>query len=105
SWSSPVDISRSVKDPTWSAVGSGPGHGIQLLRNGRLLIPAWGDLSPRPITLAPANWGKIQFSYVFYSDDHGATWEKTQPLDMDTSDECEMVETADGRVYMIMRIR
>ena len=94
-----------MKDPSWHYVGSGPGHAIQL-KNGRLLIPAWADTTPGPITWAPsANWGKIQFSYAFYSDDHGVTWRRGQTLDTDLSDECQVVETSDGKVYMNMRSR
>ncbi|MSO22531.1 MAG: exo-alpha-sialidase [Acidobacteria bacterium] len=105
SWSKPVEITSSVKAPSWNYLGSGPGHGIQL-KSGRLLIPSWGDTSPGPVTWAPSpNWGKVQFSYAFYSDDHGATWKRGQPLDIDMSDECELVETSDGKVYMNMRSR
>ncbi|MBM3802604.1 MAG: exo-alpha-sialidase [Acidimicrobiia bacterium] len=105
SWSAPVEITSSVKDPSWKYLGAGPGHGIQL-KSGRLLIPSWGDTSPGPVTWgASANWGKVQFSYAFYSDDHGATWKRGNPLDSDLSDECEVVETSDGKVYMNMRSR
>ena len=40
-----------------------------------------------------------------YSDDHGATWKRSAPLDSDLSDESMSVETADGRIYMNMRSR
>jgi len=104
-WTEPEEITGQVKDPSWHYVGSGPGHAIQL-RTGRLLVPAWGDTSPGPATWGPsANWGKVQFSYTFYSDDHGATWKHSQPLDSDMSDECQVVETAKGAVYMNMRSR
>jgi len=69
------------------------------------LIPAWGDTSPGPATWPQANWGKVQFSYAFYSDDHGKTWKRGKPLDNDMSDECEVVETTDGKVYMNARSR
>jgi sialidase-1 len=103
-WSTPVEITKDVKAPSWKYIGSGPGHGIQL-KSGRLLIPAWGDTSPGPATWPEANWGKVQFSYAFYSDDHGATWKRGKPLDNDMSDECEVVETSDGKVYMNARSR
>jgi len=108
-WSKPVEITQQVKDPAWHYVGSGPGHGIQL-KSGRLLITAWGDTSPGPVTWDPlheddtkVNWGKVQFSYCFYSDDHGASWKRGEALESKKSDECEVVEVADGRVYMNMR--
>ncbi len=106
SWSEPVDITESVKDPTWKYLGTGPGHGVQLT-SGRLLIPSWGDTSPGPATWKPdkPNWGKVQFSYAFFSDDHGASWQRGEILTNDMSDECEAIETVDGLVYMNMRSR
>ena len=127
-WSEPVEITDDVKDPVWSYLGSGPGHGIQL-KSGRLLIPAWGDETPGPVELAkdaegelkdmiemvyslirPMIWRhwrpqNVQWSYTFFSDDHGATWKRGQILTKDYSDECEAVETADGTVYMTLRSR
>ena len=38
-------------------------------------------------------------------DDHGATWKRGKPLDSDLSDECEVVETSDGKVYLNARSR
>ena len=95
-WSKPADITEEAVDPAWHWVGTGPGHGIQL-RTGRLVIPCWADATER--------LGEIQFSYVLYSDDHGATWERGSALDRDASDECEAVELIDGSLYMNMRSR
>ena len=103
-WSDPREITEQVADPSWSYLGAGPGHGIQL-SSGRLLVSSWGDLSPGPRTWRPANWGKVQFSYAMYSDDHGETWRRSPPLDIDLSDESMSVETVDGRIYMNMRSR
>jgi sialidase-1 len=103
-WSTPVEITKDVKDRSWKYLGAGPGHGIQL-KSGRLLIPAWGDTSPGPATWPQANWGRVQFSFTFYSDDHGATWKRGKPLDNDMSDECEVLETSDGKVYLNARSR
>ncbi len=103
-WTQPVEITTQVKDPSWQYLGSGPGHAIQL-KSGRLLIPAWADTSPGPVTWPSANWGKVQFSYTFYSDDHGITWNRGRPLESDMSDECQVVETSPGTVYMNMRSR
>ena len=97
-WSEPVDITGSARDPAWGYVGTGPGHGIQL-KNGRLLVPSWADISPAPIPWAnqigpesekildlifhislPLIWSShwrgqsVQLSYALFSDDHGATW-------------------------------
>ena len=100
-WAPPVEITSSVVDPQWAFVGAGPGHGIQLT-SGRLLVPSWGDVSPGPL-IGRQEVG--QFSYTAFSDDHGATWRRGVPMDMDCSDECMAVETVDGSVYMDMRSR
>ena len=107
-WSAPTDITDSVKDPKWSYVGCGPGHGIQL-QTGRLLIPSWCDQSPGPVKCGPSSedcdWGIVQSSYAFYSDDHGISWTPGEQLDHNLSDECMAIETQDGSVYMNMRSR
>ncbi len=105
-WSAPVEIIPDVKDATWTYVGTGPGHGIQLT-SGRLLVPAWADESPGPPTWRepPATWGQVQSSVAFFSDDHGESWQRGAKMTTDASDECEAVEVADGTVYMTMRSR
>ena len=106
SWSEPEEITDSVKDPAWSYLGTGPGHGIQL-RNGRLLVPCWSDSSPGPVTWRnpSPSVGKIQSSYATYSDDGGRTWQRGREMTEDASDECAAVELEDGSVYMNMRSR
>ena len=105
-WSAPVEITAQVKVPSWSYLGTGPGHGIQL-ESGRLLVPSWVDESPGPATWRqpPPRWGKVQSSIAFISDDGGHTWKSGSKLSHDASDECEAVETADGSVYMTLRSR
>ena len=105
-WSEPEEITAAVKDPAWSYLGTGPGHGIQLA-SGRLLIPCWSDASPGPATWRdpPPVWGKIQSSYACFSDDSGRTWQRSEEMTINASDECEAVELEDGTVYMNMRSR
>ena len=102
-WTEPTEITDSVKDPAWTYLGTGPGHGIQL-KSGRLLIPSWCDESPGPATWRPAVWGKIQSSIAFYSD-HGRSWQCSEKMTTDASDECEVIELADGSVYGTLRSR
>ena len=58
----PMEITQQTKDPAWKYVASGPGHGIQL-SSGRLLVAAWGDASPGPVSWPPA-WGEIEFTFA-----------------------------------------
>ena len=103
-WSERVEITRDVTLSCWLPYlisaggverdlfcGASPGHGIQL-RSGRLIIPCWH------------NDGKPQYSYLFYSDDHGRSWKLGPTIGRDV-DECELVQTHDGPLYMNMRSR
>lgn len=68
-WSKPIEITKWVKKPEWQWYATGPGVGIQLRygqHKGRLIIPC--DHSE------VANGKRVQFSHIFYSDDHGETW-------------------------------
>ncbi len=96
SWSKPVDVTETTTNPARHWFGTGPGHGIQM-NNGRLVIPCWADATPK--------LGEVQLSYVFYSDDAGANWKVGAPLDANASDECEVVELANGDLYINARSR
>jgi len=91
-WSAPVDITSSAMDPGWTWVFAGPGHGIQLSSE-RLLIPCAAEADG------------IQFSFMLYSNDHGTTWQRSETLTPSASDECDVVELNDGRIYMNGRSR
>ncbi|MBN2476432.1 MAG: exo-alpha-sialidase [Pirellulales bacterium] len=95
-WQKPVEITGSVKRPEWGWYATGPGHGIQL-RTGRLVVPCdcgdgkgWGD------------WDKKGRSLVFYSDDHGKTWQRGDITAVGMN-ECEVVELADETLLLSMR--
>jgi sialidase-1 len=100
-WSFPREITNQVKDAAWKYIAAGPGHGIQL-KNGRLLVAAWGDASPGPAGWPPT-WGEIEFSFTMFSDDHGATWQQGRPMYENLTEEGMVTEMADGRVYMVLR--
>ncbi len=90
-WSRPVEITRSVRAPTWTWYATGPGCGIQLA-SGRLVIPC--DFRERGT--------KILGSHVVYSDDDGGTW-KLGGTVAPACNECQIVERADGSLMLNMR--
>lgn len=97
SWSQPVNISEEVVKSKWTWVATGPGVGIQLKRSpheGRLVIPCDHGI--------PMDGSRVMFSHVFYSDDHGKSWVLGGSLDRHT-DECQVVELADGTLKMNAR--
>ncbi|MBL8796898.1 MAG: exo-alpha-sialidase [Planctomycetia bacterium] len=85
-WAEPKAVTEESKPEEkngWQATG--PNQGIQLT-SGRLL--------------APANAGGR--SFCFYSDDHGTTWKRGEPIDTPSS-ECVAVELMDGSVVLNVR--
>ena len=88
----------------WRQAEPGPGSGIQLQwqdqkrsRNGRLIIPAkrGGSRTPDgPVTVEP---------FVYYSDDHGKSWQVGNVTPGPEANEDEVVELIDGRVMLDAR--
>lgn len=95
-WATPREITTSVKDPAWTWYATGPTHGIQLA-SGRLLIPCDHVIGSH---LAPQS--ERNFSHVIYSDDHGATWHIGGSV-IPGTDECAVVETVNGAIYINCR--
>lgn len=96
-WADPVEITASVKAAGWTWYATGPGVGIQLRHGpdaGRLVVPC--DHRDRH------GAGTAKFSHVFYSDDHGATWQLGGTVSPHT-DECQVVELGDGDLLINMR--
>ena len=90
-WSAPQDLtaaSRDMKDPKWRVTVIGPGGMIQD-RAGRLVAAAW--------KFAP--FGVL----AVYSEDHGRTWQRSQPVPCPFGDENQVVELSDGRILMDFR--
>ncbi len=94
-WATPREITTQVKDPAWTWYATGPGHGIQL-RSGRLLIPC--DHAAGRHFAPPYPY----HSHVAYSDDHGASWQIGGVVEEGTN-ECAVVETANGAIYINCR--
>ena len=93
-WSDVVDITDDVILPHWTHYVVGPGRGIRM-KSGRLAIPAGHISSTRSDSI-------FSHSHMIYSDDHGATWHVGGAL-QGGSNECELVETQDGKLYMAVR--
>ncbi|QDU60405.1 Sialidase precursor [Planctomycetes bacterium Pan216] len=104
SWSEPVEITKSTKDPGWGWYATGPGVGIQVehgSHKGRLVIPCDHsfDTTPGSAEVKPG-FG----SHAIYSDDHGKTWRLGAPI-QPAMNECQVVELADGQGTLQMNMR
>ena len=99
-WDKPVDITSDVKNTEWGFYAVGPGVGIQIkhgTHKGRLVIPAYHRETKDKS--GPST------SHVFFSDDHGKTWELGGNVELHTN-ECQVVETiVDGRSQLLLNIR
>jgi sialidase-1 len=98
-WSAPRDITAMVKKPEWTRTFPGPGVGIQT-RSGRLVVPC-AQNRPEPPT-RPA-WVGTWWNYAIYSDDHGTTWTLSDNGVGPGLDESQVVELADGTLFLNMR--
>ena len=92
-WSPPVDVSTRIA-PSDDTFVPGPGVGIQL-EKGRLVIPGYtGTYDSETRTGHRAR--------IVYSDDGGRTWRMGKCVTA-FSNECQVVELADGRLMLNMR--
>ncbi|MCI0456050.1 MAG: glycoside hydrolase [Gemmataceae bacterium] len=90
-WAKPVEITKSVRRDNWTWYATGPGCGIQL-NSGRLVIPCDHNLLG----------SRARHSHVIHSDDGGKTWQIGGVLGENTN-ECQVVERADGSLLLNMR--
>ena len=71
-WSTPIEITTSVKPDAWGWYATGPVHGIQLKRGihaGRLIVPCDHRTGVDGVDSGPIG------THIIFSDDHGATWQ------------------------------
>ena len=95
-WSSPVEITKSVKSADWTWYATGPCHGIQMTKGknaGRLLIPCDHIEAV----------SKKYYSHAIFSDDHGKTWQLGGTTPQDLVNECTVAELSDGKLMLNMR--
>lgn len=91
SFTQPVDLNPTVKDMNDGGfLGVTPGIGIAL---------GHGEFAKRLI--APVY--SLDKPSVIISDDNGKTWRKGLSGDAVNTDECQLVETPDGRIYCFGR--
>ncbi|WP_245189378.1 sialidase family protein [Lunatimonas salinarum] len=89
-WSEPVNLTSSLKDPSWHLFLAGPGAGITL-RDGTLVFAGqYKDAD------------KVPHSTIIYSKDHGNTWHMGKGARSHTT-EAQVVELHDGAIMLNMR--
>lgn len=100
-WTKPVEITSTTKDPAWTWYATGPGVGIQIKHGphqGRLVIPCdhnYDDAETKE---------HLSGSHAIYSDDHGKTW-KLGGLIRPKVNECQVAELFDRRGTLLMNMR
>jgi len=104
-WSTPVDISKTVRRDDWRWYATGPGNGIQIQNGkykGRLVIPANHSYTETrdDVYLETENYG--YGAHVIYSDDHGKSWQISEPITPGCN-ESTVAELSDSRLMINMR--
>ena len=96
-WSSPREITSSVKDSAWTWYATGPCHAIQLQKGrhkGRIVVPCdHGEFTGE---------GSVYRSLLIYSDDGGNSWHigARSPVGCNES---TVAELSDGSIMLNMR--
>jgi len=105
SWSEPVDLTATCKNPDWGWYATGPGIAIQLRSEkykNRLVIPSnhsyTTELEEEKVTREGYGYG----SHVLLSDDGGDNWRMSEVITPGCN-ESQVVELSDGSLMMNMR--
>ena len=94
-WTTPTEITSSVKDPSWGWYATGPGGGIQLTK---------GAHAGRMIAGCDHTDSNAVFrSHSIHSDDGGSTWTLGGVVPGSGLNESQVVELSDGKVMINMR--
>lgn len=93
SWSEPVEITASVKNPEWTWYATGPCHAIETA-SGRLVVPCNHGVFENG---APAG----TCSHIIYSDDKGESWHVGGILPV--GNESTIAELGNGDLMINMR--
>ncbi|HLR31428.1 MAG TPA: sialidase family protein [Fodinibius sp.] len=104
-WSEPRELTDCCKESSWGWYATGPGIGIQLEHGkyeGRLVIPANHSYDERDSTVYRRFEDYGYGAHVLISDDHGETWQKSEPIRPGTN-ESQLAELNDGTLMMNMR--
>ncbi len=95
-WGAEVNVTSSVKDPNWAAAVVGPGNGIvtRYTHAGRIVLSGLRNTST----------DRYSDPWTFYSDDHGATWQRNSlALAPYHADENNVVELTSGELMLNVR--
>ena len=91
-WSTPVNMTRKLKQESWWLLAPSPQQGIQL-PDGTLVMPVQGRTGREPLAT---------FATVMISRDHGATWTVSNP-GYAGGNECQAVMLEDNSIMLNIR--
>ena len=98
-WSTPINITEQIKDPSWQLMLQGPGRGITM-QDGTLVFPAQYKVDTGEKSLTGNQY--TPFSTIVYSKDGGKNWHIGTGAKPNTT-EAQVVELTDGRLMLNMR--